>query len=125
VSIGLCACTQNRALLEAADQISLAGGHAETEQSVTNTKVYAWQYQEQQANHNHQQIENLASPTLVALCDAGTNYINVEISEADHGFFCDARSSYNPVATSQAWPLVIAFLDTYTSRHEQAMPASS
>ncbi|HXM59512.1 MAG TPA: dienelactone hydrolase family protein [Terriglobales bacterium] len=56
-----------------------------------------------------------------ALRDAGKNYINVEISDADHGFFCDARASYNPVAASQAWPLVVAFLDTYTS-HRQPHP---
>jgi carboxymethylenebutenolidase len=58
-----------------------------------------------------------------ALRDAGKNYINVEISDADHGFFCDARASYNPVAASHAWPLVVAFLDTHTSRREQAIPA--
>jgi carboxymethylenebutenolidase len=55
-----------------------------------------------------------------ALRKAGKNYINVEISDADHGFFCDARASYNPVAASQAWALVIAFLDTYTSRREDS-----
>ena len=52
-----------------------------------------------------------------ALRDAEKNYINVEISDADHGFFCDVRASYNPVAASQAWALVVAFLDAYTSRH--------
>ncbi len=51
-----------------------------------------------------------------ALRQAGKNYINVEISAADHGFFCDARSSYNPVAAAQAWALTVAFLDTYTQR---------
>lgn len=50
-----------------------------------------------------------------ALRNAGKNYTNVEISEADHGFFCDARPSYNPVAASHAWALVLAFLNTYTS----------
>jgi carboxymethylenebutenolidase len=47
--------------------------------------------------------------------EAGKNYTNVEISDADHGFFCDARPSYNPVAAAHAWALVVAFLDTYTS----------
>jgi carboxymethylenebutenolidase len=50
-----------------------------------------------------------------ALDNAGKNYTNVEISEADHGFFCDARPSYDPVAASHAWALVLAFLNTYTS----------
>lgn len=58
-----------------------------------------------------------------ALRDAGKNYTNVEISDADHGFFCDARPSYNPVAAAHAWALVLAFLNTYTSRREQALPA--
>jgi len=37
-------------------------------------------------------------------------FINVEISDADHGFFCDARSSYNPDAASEAWAMTKAFL---------------
>jgi carboxymethylenebutenolidase len=57
-----------------------------------------------------------------ALRNAGKNYINVEISDADHGFFCDARASYNPVAASQAWALVVAFLDAYTSHREDSQP---
>jgi carboxymethylenebutenolidase len=40
---------------------------------------------------------------------AGKPYINVEISDADHGFFCDARASYNRKAASEAWSLVLAF----------------
>lgn len=50
-----------------------------------------------------------------ALREAGKKYTNVEISDADHGFFCDARPSYNPVAAAHAWQLVLAFLNTYTS----------
>ena len=34
-------------------------------------------------------------------------------SEADHGFFCDARASYNPVAARHAWALTLSFLRTY------------
>ena len=30
----------------------------------------------------------------------GKPYVNVEISDADHGFFCDARASYHPEAVS-------------------------
>ena len=37
-------------------------------------------------------------------------YMNVEISYADHAFFCDARPSYNPKAAAEAWPLTLAFL---------------
>jgi carboxymethylenebutenolidase len=44
---------------------------------------------------------------------AGKAYVNVEISDADHGFFCDARASYNPAAATEAWSLSLAFLDTH------------
>jgi carboxymethylenebutenolidase len=37
-------------------------------------------------------------------------YVNVEFSEADHGFFNDRRPVYNPQAAAQAWALSLAFL---------------
>jgi carboxymethylenebutenolidase len=43
----------------------------------------------------------------------GKPHINVEISDADHGFFCDARASYNPVAATLAWTLSLKFLDVH------------
>jgi carboxymethylenebutenolidase len=46
---------------------------------------------------------------------AGKPYVNVVFSEADHGFFCDARASYNPAAAAQAWPLTLAFLETHVA----------
>jgi carboxymethylenebutenolidase len=58
-----------------------------------------------------------------ALKAAGKSYVNVEFSEGDHGFFCDARPSYNPVAAAQAWPLTLAFLNTYTAAREQRVSA--
>ncbi len=48
-----------------------------------------------------------------AIRAAGKPFVNVEFSDADHGFFCDARSSYNPNAARQAWALVLAFLNIY------------
>jgi carboxymethylenebutenolidase len=45
-----------------------------------------------------------------ALRAAGKNFVNVEISNADDGFFCDARASYSPAAAALAWPLTLAFL---------------
>jgi carboxymethylenebutenolidase len=56
-----------------------------------------------------------------ALRTAGRSFVNVEISDADHGFFCDARASYNPAAAAQAWPLTLAFLNT----HQTGSPASA
>jgi carboxymethylenebutenolidase len=45
-----------------------------------------------------------------ALRAAGKTYVNVEFSDADHGFFCDARPSYHPASAAQAWALTRAFL---------------
>jgi carboxymethylenebutenolidase len=41
------------------------------------------------------------------------SYVNVEFSDADHGFFCDVRPSYNAVAAAEAWPLTLAFLNVH------------
>lgn len=45
-----------------------------------------------------------------ALRAAGKTHVNVEFSDADHGFFCDARPSYHPSSAAQAWALAQAFL---------------
>jgi carboxymethylenebutenolidase len=44
---------------------------------------------------------------------AGKPFVNVEFSYADHGFFCDARSNYNPSAARQAWSLALTYLNIY------------
>jgi len=44
-----------------------------------------------------------------ALRSAGKDFINVEISYAEHGFFCDARPSYHPQAAKEAWGMVKEF----------------
>lgn len=41
---------------------------------------------------------------------AGKSYVNVEFSDADHGFNCDERSSYHAAAARQAWALLLEFL---------------
>jgi len=50
---------------------------------------------------------------------ASKPFINVEISDADHGFFCDARPSYNPVAAKEAWSLVTSFLEAHVKKSEE------
>jgi carboxymethylenebutenolidase len=45
-----------------------------------------------------------------ALRQAGKSFINVEFSDADHGFYCDDRPAYQPAAARQAHALVQAFL---------------
>lgn len=48
-----------------------------------------------------------------ALIAAKKPYEQVVFSQADHGFFCDARESYNPEAARQAWVLTLEFLAAY------------
>jgi carboxymethylenebutenolidase len=48
-----------------------------------------------------------------ALRAAGKPFVNVVISDADHGFFCDARRSFNRNAAEQAWALVTIFLNQH------------
>lgn len=48
-----------------------------------------------------------------ALTAANATHEQVIFSHADHGFFCDARASYNELASRQAWALLTAFLDAY------------
>lgn len=47
---------------------------------------------------------------------ANKPFVDVVFSEADHGFFCDARASYHRASAAQAWCLTLAFLDTYCPR---------
>ena len=48
--------------------------------------------------------------------EANKVFVDVVFSNADHGFFCDARASYHPAAAAQAWSLTQAFFDTYCPR---------
>ncbi|MBC3539315.1 dienelactone hydrolase family protein [Rufibacter sediminis] len=42
---------------------------------------------------------------------AGKDYINTVISYADHGFHCDERASYHPLAAREAWATTLAFFE--------------
>src|SRR5665213_1852835 len=42
-----------------------------------------------------------------AMRAAKKTWINAEFSFADHGFFCDARASYNAEAAAEAWALTL------------------
>lgn len=54
--------------------------------------------------------------TVVAeMRNAGKDFINVEISYAEHAFFCDERASYHPKAAAEAWALTLAFLKQHTA----------
>ncbi len=45
-----------------------------------------------------------------ALQENGKQFTWVEFSDADHGFFCDARPSYHRASAAQAWDLLLSFL---------------
>lgn len=51
-----------------------------------------------------------------AMRQAKKTFVNVEFSDADHGFFCDARASYKETAAKQAWDLSLRFLTTYVKQ---------
>lgn len=48
-----------------------------------------------------------------AMTEARKTFVNVDFSDADHGFFCDARVNYNEKAAKQTWELLVKFLATY------------
>lgn len=45
-----------------------------------------------------------------ALLKENKIFITALFSDAEHGFFCDARPSYNQKSAEQVWPLVLEFL---------------
>jgi carboxymethylenebutenolidase len=65
---------------------------------------------------DHHIPEEQRDAVVKAVGEAGKTFVNVVFSNADHGFFCDARPSYNAEAAAQAWSLTQAFLDTYCPR---------
>jgi carboxymethylenebutenolidase len=48
-----------------------------------------------------------------AMRAANKPFTSLEFSDVDHGFFCDARASYNANAASEAWALTLAYLKNY------------
>ena len=52
----------------------------------------------------------LRQAVVEALKTHGKTYVNVEFSNADHGFFNDERAAYQPQAARQAWNLMLEFL---------------
>ncbi len=49
---------------------------------------------------------------IASLQGHGQTYVNVEFSDADHGFFCNERAAYQPRAARQSWALLLEFLQT-------------
>ncbi|HLH32741.1 MAG TPA: dienelactone hydrolase family protein, partial [Terriglobia bacterium] len=48
---------------------------------------------------------------MASMREAKKEYIEVEFSNADHGFFCDARQSYDSNAAKLSWDIVQSFLN--------------
>lgn len=55
-----------------------------------------------------------------SLKEKNKKYVNVAFSDADHGFFCDARASFNKDASKQAWALTLEFLNSYVRNPQSA-----
>jgi carboxymethylenebutenolidase len=47
---------------------------------------------------------------------ANKPFASVDFSDADHGFFCNERASYNANAATCAWPLTLAYLKNHTQK---------
>ena len=54
-----------------------------------------------------------------ALTRAKKPFIEIAFSDADHGFFCDERTSYHPDSAAMAWGLLKAFFNRYLKPDSQ------
>jgi carboxymethylenebutenolidase len=52
-------------------------------------------------------------PVIAALKSANKTFVTVDFAQADHGFFCDERPSFNKDAAAQSWALTLSFLETH------------
>jgi len=57
-----------------------------------------------------------ADQVISAMRASAKPHVNVEFSEAEHGFFCDQRASYHPASAAVAWPMVLAYLEGKTQK---------
>ena len=53
---------------------------------------------------------------IAAMRVSGKSFVTAEFSEAEHGFFCDQRPSYNAAAAAVAWPMALAYLQENTKK---------
>jgi len=110
--IGFClggrvALLTNSALpVKAATSFYGGGAHtmADRVPSLHAPMLFFWGGKDQHIKREHIQTLN------DALDAAGKPYICSVISYADHGFNCDARASYHPEASKEAWAMSVTFL---------------
>jgi carboxymethylenebutenolidase len=62
---------------------------------------------------DHHISEEQRRAVVTGVREANKVFVDVVFSNADHGFFCDARAAYQPQAAAQAWSLTQAFFDAY------------
>lgn len=62
---------------------------------------------------DHHIPEEQRRQVIASVRDANKTFVDVSFSNADHGFFCDARASYHAASAAQAWALTLAFLESY------------
>jgi carboxymethylenebutenolidase len=53
---------------------------------------------------------DLRRAVVDALTASGKSFVHTVFSDADHGFFCDARASFHPRSAELAWPQALSFL---------------
>ena len=51
---------------------------------------------------------------------ANKSFVSAEFSDADHGFFCDQRGSYQAATAAVAWPMTLAYLAEKTQKAASA-----
>ena len=67
---------------------------------------------------DHHIPEDQRRSVISGVRQAGKTFVDVEFSHADHGFFCDARPSYNAEAAAQSFSLTLTFLNAYCPTHD-------
>ncbi len=53
------------------------------------------------------------SAVVEALVRNKKTWVNLEFSDADHGFFCNQRAAWQPRAARQSWALLLEFLSSF------------
>ena len=93
--------------VQLAASISFYGGGmhlvAERAASLSAPQLLFWGGKDQHIKQEHVQT------VIDSLKKSDKAYINVEISYADHAFFCDERPSYHPEAARESWGMVKEF----------------
>lgn len=73
--------------------------------SLSGAHLFFWGGKDEHVTKEH------AESITAAVAAAGKDYTSVTISYADHGFNCEVRPSYHPLAAKEAWAHTLAFLE--------------